>query len=105
MGDILTRNVTNLISLPSLPIHVRLATAGDVKFIDELQKVQWKSVGWMPIQQLEGKLKLGHILIAEDDARQPLGYCIGSDQYFKRDDVGVIYQMNVAPGKQCALVG
>jgi hypothetical protein len=30
---------------------------------------------------------------------------MGQDRYFKRDDVGTIYQMNVAPGKQRALVG
>src|SRR3954471_12516600 len=35
----------------------------------------------------------------------PLGYLIGNDQYFKRDDVGVIYQMNVLPGKQRGFVG
>ena len=35
----------------------------------------------------------------------PLGYCIGHDQYFKRDDVGIIYQMNVVPAKQRGLIG
>ncbi len=35
----------------------------------------------------------------------PLGYIIANDQYFKRDDVGIIYQMNVAPGKQRGFVG
>ena len=35
----------------------------------------------------------------------PLGYVIASDRYFKRDDVGVVYQMNVAPGAQRGLVG
>ncbi|MGN6626547.1 MAG: hypothetical protein ACTHLN_07995, partial [Tepidisphaeraceae bacterium] len=35
----------------------------------------------------------------------PLGYCIAQDQYFKRDDVGIIYQMNVLPGKQRGLIG
>ncbi|MGN6505946.1 MAG: hypothetical protein ACTHM6_10325, partial [Tepidisphaeraceae bacterium] len=34
-----------------------------------------------------------------------VGYCIGQDQYFKRDDVGIIYQMNVSPGKQRGLIG
>ncbi|MBC7784992.1 MAG: GNAT family N-acetyltransferase [Burkholderiales bacterium] len=36
---------------------------------------------------------------------QPLGYVIGNDQYFKRDDVGIIYQMNVLPGKQRGFIG
>jgi hypothetical protein len=35
----------------------------------------------------------------------PLGYLIGNDQYFKRDDVGIIYQINIAEGKRRALVG
>jgi hypothetical protein len=30
---------------------------------------------------------------------------IGNDRYFKRDDVGIIYQMNVLPGKQRGLIG
>ena len=34
-----------------------------------------------------------------------LGYVIGQDQYFKRDDVGIIYQMNVVPERQRGLVG
>jgi hypothetical protein len=35
----------------------------------------------------------------------PLGYCIGHDQYFKRDDCGIIYQMNVVPDRQRGLIG
>jgi len=35
----------------------------------------------------------------------PLGYLIGQDQYFKRDDVGIIYQVNVVPGRRRGLVG
>jgi hypothetical protein len=34
-----------------------------------------------------------------------VGYCIGSDKYFKRENVGVIYQLNVSPAKQRSLVG
>lgn len=30
---------------------------------------------------------------------------IGQDRYFKRDDVGIIYQLNVAPGKRRGLIG
>jgi hypothetical protein len=30
---------------------------------------------------------------------------IGNDQYFKRDDVGIIYQLNVMPTKQRGLIG
>ncbi|MGB7157971.1 MAG: hypothetical protein WBD40_07880, partial [Tepidisphaeraceae bacterium] len=34
-----------------------------------------------------------------------LGYVIANDQYFKRDDVGIVYQMNVVPGYQRGLIG
>ena len=90
---------------PRTPIRVRLGTLADVPFMDGLQKLHTKQVGWMPTKQFEGKVKLGHVLIAEDDAARPVGYCIGNDQYFKRDDVGIIYQMNVAPGSQRGFVG
>ena len=34
-----------------------------------------------------------------------VGYCIGVDKYFKREDTGIIYQMNITPGRQRGLVG
>jgi hypothetical protein len=86
------------------PITIRSATPGDLSFIDSLQKMHSKQVGWMPTKTLEGKIKLGHAIVAED-AGERVGYCIGNDQYFKRDDVGIIYQMNVVPGKQRGLIG
>jgi hypothetical protein len=33
-----------------------------------------------------------------------LGYLIAADTYFKREDVGVIYQMNIAPGSRGSFV-
>src|SRR5207244_5535597 len=72
---------------------------------------------------------LGHVLVAEEGqgargegqgqtedlsslapcplplAPVPAGYVIGHDQYFKRDDVGIIYQMNVVPDRQRGLIG
>ena len=103
------------IPLPSVPVTVRAATAEDLPFIDALQKKHAKQVGWMPRQQLEGKIAAGQVLIAVgatpaspefegagvgtgDAGVAPTGYVIASDQYFKRDDVGIIYQMNVVPG-------
>ena len=69
----------------------------------------------MPTKQLEGKIELrgmcwlrNETMIAiesETGRRHPVGYCIGNDQYFKRDDVGIIYQLNVLPGKQRGLIG
>ncbi len=35
----------------------------------------------------------------------PLGYCIARDRYMGRDDVGIVYQLNVMPLKQRHLVG
>ncbi len=90
--------------LPSVNVTIRPGVLSDVPFLDSLQKLHTKQVGWMPTAQFEGKIKLGHVLIAESDA-EPVGYCIGNDQYFKRDDVGIIYQMNVAPGKQRGFIG
>ncbi len=82
----------------------------------------------MPTKQLEGKIAAGHVVVAEESVdcgmlnvdggegapfqqstinhqQSPVGYCIGHDQYFKRDDVGIIYQLNVVPGKQRGLIG
>src|SRR5262245_9140789 len=98
-------------------LSVRPATMDDLKFIDELQSAHTKQVGWMPTKQLEGKIGAGHVLVAEEVGPSPLpspgvpgegvrvGYCIGNDQYFKRDDVGIIYQMNVVPERRRSLVG
>jgi hypothetical protein len=120
MNDII-RSSGGIVPVAKVPVTVRVGVAGDIPFIDRLQKMHAKQVGWMPTQQLEGKIKLGHVLVAEtvggvgDPATgtasatpstgERVGYCIGNDQYFKRDDVGIIYQMNVLPGKQRLLVG
>ena len=95
---------TSCLPLPRVNVTVRAGTPDDVPFLDSLQRKHTKQVGWMPTAQFEGKIKLGHVLIA-DSGGEPVGYCIGNDQYFKRDDVGVIYQMNVMPGKQRGLIG
>src|SRR5687767_4396009 len=108
-----------MIPIPRCPVTVRPAVAGDLPFIDSLQKRSTHAVGWMPTKQLEGKIAAGHVLVAEErhegtEARRhegqevpspspsvppclrasvpsPLGYCIARDQYFKRDDVGIVY--------------
>src|SRR3954468_21845045 len=99
-----------IIPIPKIPITVRVGTLEDVPFLDSLQKIHTKQVGWMPTAQFEGKIKLGHVLVAESAETKvlsaesnvsllstqnsapstPLGYLIGNDQYFKRDDVGII---------------
>ena len=122
--------MTQIIPVPRSPISVRAATPSDLAFIDQLQRVHTHMVGWMPGKQLEGKIALGQVLIAEqigtaDDADDadlktantnssaqsaqsavtPLGYCIAHDQYAGRDDVGIVYQLNVLPLKQRNLIG
>jgi hypothetical protein len=96
----------------------------DIPFMDALQRMHTRQVGWMPTAQFEGKIRLGHVLIAEEVCssqkavggenslptvyRLPptlAGYIIGNDRYFKRDDLGIIYQVNVSPGKQRGLIG
>jgi hypothetical protein len=37
--------------------------------------------------------------------RERVGYCIARDKYMKREDCGIIYQLNVAPGEHRKLVG
>jgi hypothetical protein len=103
---------------PRVPIEIRPAAMDDLSFIDSLQKMHTKMVGWMPRKQLEEKIGRGQVIVAR--ASRPCsgitgetpvsqgecaGYCIAHDQYFKRDDVGIIYQMNVIPGRQRGLIG
>src|SRR5262245_51847576 len=90
--------------IPRCSMTVRPGTLADVPFIDQLQSMHRHMVGWMPTKQLEGKIAAEHVLVAEDGATK-LGYCVAQDQYFKRDDVGVIYQLNVLPLKQRNLIG
>lgn len=94
------------VPVPRQPTQIRPATPADLAFIDSLQRMHSKMVGWMPLQQLRAYIMKGNVLVAEDAAsREPIGYVMGCDRYYKRDDVGIIYQMNVLPGRQRGLVG
>src|SRR5205823_353182 len=42
---------------------------------------------------------------APSPPRHILGYCISRDRYLKRDELGIIFQLCVAPGEQRKLVG
>ena len=90
---------------PRCEVTTRLAAPADIPFIDMLQKMHGHMVGWFPTKQLETNIEGEHIVIAEDTAGTPLGYCIAKDQYMKRDDVGIVYQLNVLPLRQRHLVG
>jgi hypothetical protein len=96
-----------IVPIPRCAVTVRPATVKDIPFIDHLQKMHGHMVGWMPSKQIEGKIDAGHVLVAEEAPapHAPLGYCISQDQYAGRDDVGVIYQLNVLPLKQRNLIG
>ena len=52
------------VPLPQVNVTIRPGVMSDVPFMDSLQKLHTKQVGWMPTAQLEGKIKAGHVLIA-----------------------------------------
>ena len=90
---------------PRVAITIRAGTPEDFRFIDDLQAKHKRQIGFMHEKTIRGKIALGHVLVAEDGAKRRVGYCIGCDRYFKRDDVGVIYHMNIAPDAQRGYVG
>jgi hypothetical protein len=134
----LNEKIERSLSLPLLPLlplpapkvalNIRAGVLSDLPFIDRLQKMHTKAVGFMPLPQLEGHIKAGKVLIAvgagssrpdgSTDAeggpnaegggtpplQEPVGYLIAADRYFKHDDVGIIYQMNVLPDRQRGFV-
>ncbi len=55
---------------PRTPITVRPGTLADLAFIDQLQKKNTKQVGFMQTKALEGKIRAGHVLVAETVRRQ-----------------------------------
>ena len=57
----------------------------------------------MPRMALEGKVKLGQVLVAEVYGR-PAGYLIAADRYFRRDEVGYVTQVNVEERYRRSLV-
>ncbi len=105
---------------PRIEINIRAAVPGndDFAFIDELQKPHTKALGFMHRGTLEGYIASGDVLIAETPpptapdgsplpgARGvPLGYCMGRDRYFKREDVGILYQLVIIPEKRRDFIG
>jgi hypothetical protein len=135
-GLVLHREQSQAIALPEprvCPITVREATLKDVPFIDALQRKHARMVGWFPKGQIEGCIKAGNVVIAEQrhegtpgiEARRhegeatpphhsvptclrasvPVGYCIAKDKYLKREDLGICYQLNVVPDKHRGLIG
>ena len=89
---------------PRIAVSVRVASMEDLPFIDALQRPVTKAVGYFPRGQFEGYLRENAVLIAEGDTG-PLGYIIHKDRYLKRDELGVVYQLNVTPEARRHLVG
>ena len=84
-------------------VSVRVGMVDDLPFVDKLQKANRDGLGFFHRATLEGKVRLGHLLVAEV-AERPVGYIIGSDRYYKRDDLGIVYQLCVESGHRRGLV-
>ena len=93
-----------IVPTPRVPLSIRPATLADVPFMDSLQKLHTRQVGWFPTKQFEGYVGMNAVLVAESGGER-VGYCIARDKYGGRDDVGAIYQLNVAPARQRGLIG
>ncbi len=89
---------------PQEAITTRRATLADIPFIDGLQKQYNKNLGFLQTKALEGKIALDQVLVAENTGER-LGYIIAQDRYFKRDELGMICQLVIAPGKQRGFIG
>lgn len=92
---------------PRVAMRVRVATVEDQPWIDALQKMHTHMVGWFPTKQMRAYIEGEHVLIAEREEpdAERVGYIVYKDEYLKRDEVGIIYQLNVAPIEQRQLIG
>lgn len=113
MSELVTVGSTSIASMapavalpqPRIAINVRIGTTGDVPFVDALMKKHSKQLAFLTRETLEGKVSLGHVLIAQTSDGRKAGYLIGNDRYKSRDELGVIYQVCVAPEFRRMLVG
>ena len=96
-----------MIPEPKMAIEVRLATAGDLPFLDRLQKRYNKELGYFPRGQYAGYLEQEAILIAHEAGRPAsnVGFILYKDRYLKRDELGVVYQLCVDGDRQRGFVG
>jgi N-acetylglutamate synthase-like GNAT family acetyltransferase len=94
-----------IVPIPQVDVSVREATPADVPFIDSLQRMHGKAVGFFATSWIEGKIRAGQVILALDSSDAPVGYCMGVDRYQKHDDIGIIHQLNVVPGRQRGFVG
>ena len=126
VSEIILPSSTSLaVPSPKEPITVRLATLEDIPFVDALQKQYRKNLAFLPRKALEGKIAQQQVLVAEgsrawglgssentvsnhqtlDPKPQSLGYLIGQDKYFKRDELGIIFHLAVEESKQRGFIG
>jgi hypothetical protein len=105
MSDIILAEASPLpLPMARVEVRIRPGTDADIDSIDRLQKQNHKQLGFMNRPTLEGKVKLGHVLVAETSAATLAGYLIGNDRYKHRDELGVIFQMCVASEYRRSLV-
>ncbi|HEV2294954.1 MAG TPA: hypothetical protein VGR35_13960, partial [Tepidisphaeraceae bacterium] len=50
---------------PRVPIAIRPATMSDLPFLDAMQKLHNKALGYFPTKQFEGYIEAGAVLVAE----------------------------------------
>jgi ribosomal protein S18 acetylase RimI-like enzyme len=107
-------------------ISIRLAKESDIEWIDSLQAKHSKQVGWQSLGTIRGKIAKEEMIVAETvgssqftvgssmpstanselrTENSRVGYCMFTDRYLKRDELGVIYQLNVEPGYQRGFIG
>ena len=93
-----------IVPIPNCDSAIRVATLADLPALDALQKAHHKALGYFPTKQFQGYIEMGGVLVAEADGAA-VGYVIARDRYLKRDELGIIYQLCVAPEAQRSLVG
>ena len=116
-GQIVRRNDAPAHSpiVPRVTVNIRSGTMADVPFVDRMQKAHSRALGFLPTKAIEGKIKLGHVLVAEVPSPPPspgvpgegvkaIGYLIAADRYQKRDEIGYVTQINVLPEYRRSLV-
>ena len=84
-------------------LKIRPGTMEDLAWVDELQKANSRAVGFLQRKALEGKVRLGQVLVATVMNRRA-GYLIAADRYLRRDELGLITQVNVEPAYRRSLV-
>ncbi len=100
-------------------VSIRPAVQDDFAFVDRMQKHHKGCLGFQYEQAIRTRIDKGQVLVAESgtgvspvgsathtgETPVPLGYIMGQDRYFKRDEVGLIIQLAVAPGSERRLIG